>query len=207
MLTADVLDQLRTQIQLLERGALKRTHCSVATASARLNAWLPQRGFLLGSFVEILTDTPGSGAFARALAWAQPLAEVRPLWAVLDTGATFYPPVAQALGWPVKRLVLIRTAPQDGGWAFAQLLLTRDLGACFWASESMDNMVFRRLQLAAERGGGLGVVLRPAAALRKPCWGSLRLRVEACGPQSVRVQLLHARGQSNVPRDVLEVAW
>jgi hypothetical protein len=61
----------------------------------------------------------------------------------------------------------------------------------------MDNMLFRRLQLAAERGGGLGFVLRPPSAARKPCWAGLRLHaawVPAAPRPRLSVRILHASG-------------
>jgi hypothetical protein len=202
---ASAIQQLREQLKGIEQGAFERAQRTVSSSFSEIDSWLPQGGWVLGSFVELLQEQSGCGSYSLALKCARQAAENKPAWAVLDNDASFYVPAAQALGWDLQKLVLVRAAPNDSGWAFAQLLRSRDLGACFWASSSMDNMVFRRLQLAAERGGGLGFVMRPMSALRKPCWGSCRIQVAPSGSGKVRLKLLHARGQPHLSRDDIEV--
>lgn len=201
-----IVDQLRSQIRSLEHGTFESRQQCVSSSFSNMDAWLPQAGIVLGSFVEILQESHGVGSYSLALRLARATKDSKPTWAVLDTEATFNPSVAKEHGWNTQKLILVRAAPEDGGWCFAQLLRSKDLGACFWSSSSMDNMVFRRLQLAAERGGGLAFVIRPIAALRKPCWGSLRLHVVSCNANKIRLRLLHARGQPNVSRNEIEVA-
>ena len=201
-----IIEHLRAKIQSLEQSELDHSKRVVSSSFVHTDAWLPQAGFTLGSFVEILQESHGIGSYALALSLARAMKDSKSTWAVLDTDATFNPSVAGACGWDAQKLVLVRAAPQDGGWCFTQLLRSKDIGARFWSSSSMDNMVFRRLQLAAERGGGLGFVIRPMTALRKPCWGSLRLQVISSSSNRVRLRLLHARGQPNVSRDEIEVA-
>lgn len=205
MLKMSVIDQLRLQIGSLERGTIESQKQCVSSSFSSVDAWLPQSGFALGTFVELLQDDYGMRTCTLALNLARGAMHSKPTWAVLDTEATFNPPVAETYGWDVQKLILVRAPPHDGGWCFAQLLRSKDIGACFWSSSSMDNMVFRRLQLAAECGGGLGFVIRPITALRKPCWGSLRIHVVSCGSNKIRLRLLHARGQPNLSRDEIEV--
>ena len=199
------VDQLRSQICSLERGSLESPRPCVSSSFSAIDKWLPQAGFVLGSFVELLHDSHGVGSYSLALNLARNARDSKPTWAVLDTETTFNPPVAEASGWDLQQLVLIKAPLQEGGWCFTQLLRSKDIGACFWSSASMDNMVFRRLQLAAECGGGLGFVIRPMTAVRKPCWGSLRLHVVSCGLSKVRLRLLHARGQPTVSLEEIEV--
>jgi len=189
------------------KAPLERQEQCVSSSFSRVDAWLPRAGFVLGKFVELLYDGEGSGAYSFALKCARCAAELKPAWAVLDTEGTFNPSVAASNDWDLQKLVLVRAAHHDAGWCFTQLLRSKDIGACFWASNSMDNMVFRRLQLAAERGGGLGFVMRPMSALRKPCWGSLRIQILACGANKVRLRLLHARGQPTAEQPELEVEF
>jgi hypothetical protein len=44
--------------------------------------------------------------------------------------------------------------------------------------EKLDDHLFRRLQLAAEAGETLGLLLRPARALAEPSWAEVRWLVE-----------------------------
>jgi len=196
---------LRAQISTLEQGPFERHERCVSSSFPEVDAWLPRAGFVLGSFVELLQETVGVGAYSIALKWARQAAVPKPAWAVVDGEASFNPAVANTYGWDLQKLILVRAAHEDAGWSFTQLLRSKDIGACFWASNSMDNMVFRRLQLAAERGEGLGFVIRPMSALRKPCWGSLRIQVMACGPKKVRLRVLHARAQPNATQAEIEV--
>ncbi len=200
-----VIERLRAQIQCLEHPGFEREQRCVSSLVPNVDAALPQKGIVLGSFVELLEECPGIGSYSLALKLAKGASETRPLWAVLDTQGTFNPPVAEALGWNLRHLIVVRAEPKDGGWCFAQLLRSIDFGTCFWLTDNLDNMVFRRLQLAIERGGGVGWVIRPLTALRKPCWGSLRLQVLSRDESKVRLRVLHARGQPHVASDEFEV--
>jgi protein ImuA len=204
-MASGVIERLRAQIQCLEYAGFEREQRCVSSLLPHVDAALPQKGIVLGSFIELLEDSPGLGSYSLALKLAKGASEARLLWAVLDTQGTLNPPVAEALGWDLRHLIVVRSQPKDGGWCFSQLLRSPDFGTCFWLTDNLDNMVFRRLQLAAERGGGVGWVIRPLAALRKPCWGSLRLQVLARSNDKVHVRLLHARGQPRVTNDEFEV--
>lgn len=194
--------QLQSRLPGLTFLSLEKPCETVATEIESLNNLLPKGGIASGSFVEILSAQEGSGAYALALTLARKCAgemAASQSWAVVDPEGTFYPPAASAMGYDLKRLILLR--PKAGGagdddvWAFTQLLRSADIAVCFWMTSRMDSMVFRRLQLAAERGGGLGFVIRPAAAERKPCWASLRLMARpltGLHGSGVRVRVLHA---------------
>jgi hypothetical protein len=174
----------------------------VPTQTEPLNNLLPEGGLVPGSFVEILSAQEGSGAFSLALALAQPLLTRREAWAVVDSENAFYPPAATALGFDLKRLILLRPTLDDEAWAFTQLLRSRDISVCFWTTSRMDNMLFRRLQLAAEQSEGVGFVMRPAAAERRPSWANIRLMASwrSCGSgckSGLRLcaRVLHAAGR------------
>lgn len=179
---------------------------TVATPVGALNRLLPEGGLATGSFVEILgsekAGSVGTGAYSLALTLARKALLRREAWAVVDSEGSFYPPAVAALGYDLKRLVLLRPRPDEDAWAFTQLLRSTDISVCFWKTQRMDSMVFRRLQLAAERGNGLGFVIRHAAAASRPCWASLRLMASwRRAADSVEIQsrlcarVLHAAGR------------
>ncbi len=63
----------------------------------------------------------------------------------------------------------------------------------------LDGRTFRRLQLAAEQGGGLGLLIRPESVRSQPSWADVRLLVEplpSTAPygRRMRVVLLRCRG-------------
>jgi protein ImuA len=178
--------------QLPEKG--------ISTGVEALDRLLPDAGFRKGTLVEWLAEA-GSGDQLALLAAAPALVEDRPLF-VIDGEATFYPPAAAALGIDLSRLVLVRPrkaaratttgaktaaktavkkeAPNDETlWALEQTLQSRGVAVTFCRLERMNARVFRRLQLAVERGGGVGFLIRAPSARSDPSWSDVRLSVEA----------------------------
>lgn len=79
----------------------------------------------------------------------------------IDTEGDFYPPAAAQLGLPLERLLVIRTRrTADALWVCEQALRCQALAAVVLPIRTLDAYVSRRLQLAAEVGGGLGFILR-----------------------------------------------
>jgi len=200
-LKKETLRQLTSRIKGLDQSALtERGYSFISSQCGMLDDLIPGGGLPLGGLVEVLSDE-ASGALRLSLSWAQKSIASKAAWAVLDAGASFYPPAAQPLGLEIAKLILVRCPARQAAWAFNQLLRCPDVGASFLDAHDLgrglDNMTYRRLQLAAERGQGLGFILRPREAARRPCWAALRLLVEPNAEQKLlRVTLLHARGAS-----------
>src|SRR6185295_7649767 len=70
-----------------------------------------------------------------------------------------------------------------------------------WARRgTLDFRDFRRLQLAAECGNTLGLLVRPARLQREPTWADVRWLVEPLpgeGAWRLRVELLRCRGRNS----------
>jgi hypothetical protein len=67
----------------------------------------------------------------------------------------------------------------DHDWAMDQVLRSSAVAAVVAWPERLDGRTFRRWQLAAEQGDGVGLLLRSAAAARNdPSWADVRLLVE-----------------------------
>src|SRR5688572_753879 len=135
-------------------------------------------------------ETASGGAAARAgsgtIVWCDPRGEL-------------YPPAVATMGIPLDRLyVLHPTTAADHVWALAECLRCRGVGATVAPVEKLSRIEARRLQLAAEQGGGAGILLRPldrtasiyAAATR---WLVAPMRGERT-VQRWRVQLIHGHG-------------
>jgi hypothetical protein len=95
---------------------------------------------------------------------------------VIDRRQTFYPPAAAAWGIDLKRLLVIhpRTA-RDELWAAVESLRSPAVAAVWADIEQLDHRAFRRLQLAAQAGRTLGLLLRPDRARGQPSWADVRL--------------------------------
>ena len=60
-----------------------------------------------------------------------------------------------------------------------QALRFRGVAVTLGEMGPLSDRPFRRLQLAAEAGGGLGFLVRPAACRAEPSWAAVRLGVSA----------------------------
>jgi hypothetical protein len=97
---------------------------------------------------------------------------------VIDREGTFYPPGAAAWGVDLQRLIVVRPASaRDQLWAAVQTLRSPAVAAVWTAIDRLDDRAFRRLQLAAQGGGTLGCLARPARAQGEPSWADVRLEV------------------------------
>jgi hypothetical protein len=89
-----------------------------------------------------------------------------------DPHGTLYPPALAAHGVPPRRLFLLRPpapdrplSPAEVVWAAAECLRCRGVGAVVATlppGQRLTRVEARRLQLSAERGGGVGLLLRPS---------------------------------------------
>lgn len=127
------------------------------------------------------TDEPPvatSGTFTLALLGAREACREGGVLVVIDRARTFYPPAAAAWGIDLERTIVVwpRNA-RDELWAAVQSLRS-PVVAAMWANiDRLDSRAFRRLQLAAEAGRTLGVLVRPARAREQPSWADVRLEV------------------------------
>ncbi|MGE0478955.1 MAG: ImuA family protein [Phycisphaerae bacterium] len=139
-------------------GSSERCPSGLAALDAALDG-----GFWRAAVHELL-DPSGAAAVRtvalRVAAHAAGAAEWI-LW--LDAAGDFYPPPAAALA-PLGRLIVVRArAPSERVWVCEQALRCRAVAAVVAPLSQLDAHVSRRLQVAAEIGGGLGLLLRSDA--------------------------------------------
>jgi hypothetical protein len=95
---------------------------------------------------------------------------------VIDRQQTFYPPAAAAWRIDLERLIVVHPQnARDELWAAVQALRSPAVAAMWAAIDRLDSRAFRRLQLAAQAGRTLGVLLRPASARDEPSWADVTL--------------------------------
>jgi protein ImuA len=119
-----------------------------------------------------------------------------------DPHGDVYPPALAAFGFDLTKTFLLRTARDaDESWAVAECLRCRGVGAVIAAaspSRKMSRIEARRLQLAAERGGSVGILLRPTGRGDDIYAAATRWKVSPCpGERTVQrwtIQLLHGHG-------------
>lgn len=182
-----------------------------------LERLLPGGSFGRGTLVEWLATGVGSGAWGLALRGArQACLEGRSL-VVIDASGEFHPPATAGMGIDPASLILMRpSSERDLLWAWDQSLRCPAIGAVVGRFEWLDSRSFRRLQLSAEMGGALGMLVRPAAMRGDPSWAEARFLVEprpsvagvhgaGRSARRLRVELLRARGTSGAGMAELEI--
>lgn len=193
---AALVTRLAREVRQLE-SATEQAAASevVSTGCQALDSCLPQGGYVLGSVVEYLRARPASGASYLALAAAaSALRATGGYMVIVDTQHSIYPPALAAQGIDLQRVVWVRPQSRaDALWAVDQSLRTPAVSAVFAELPSIDDRSARRMQLAAEAGSGLALLVRSAAARQAPSWAEVQWLVQA---RSAKV----GAPESGVPR-------
>jgi hypothetical protein len=177
-----VLKDLRERLRQIDRsrapaagdGALS------STGVAALDALLPATAFRAGMIVEWVVEGAGSGAVRLALPMVIEALQNGGVLVVIDDRREFYPPAALRLGLDLDRMIVVRPRNrQETIWTFEQALRCLGVAVTLGWINTLPDRVFRRLQLAAEHGAGLGLFMRPAEARREPTWADIRWAVQS----------------------------
>jgi protein ImuA len=211
-----LLADLRLRVERLAGPAAPADDRTLSTGSPVLDRLLPGGGLARGSLAEYLSAGPGCGAATLALAAAREACREGRALVVLDRQRTFYPPAAAAWGIDLAKLVVVRPADTAAQlWATDQALRSPGVGAVLLACGALGSRDFRRLQLAAETGGSLGLLIRPARLRGQPSWAQVQWEVSpspapllptaANPPWRLRVELVRCRGGPAWPAIDLEL--
>ncbi len=194
----ELVERLQDAVCKLERPRIAQQGDSISSGSAALDRLLPERGFAAGSLIEWLTSSPGSGAASLGMIAAREAMWEGGAVVVMDRKRQFYPPAAAALGLDLESLVVVRAAGEaDELWALDQALRCPGVAAVWAELDDLDWRWFRRLQLAAEDGGAIGLFQRPLRVRGQPTWSASQLLVQPCpghGPRRFRIEVLRCRG-------------
>ena len=174
-----LVDSLRDEVRRMEVARVSHDKLPIASGCDALDGLLPAGGWQRGTLVEWLSAEPGSGAGTLALILARQAALEGGAVVILDRRQQFYPPAAAALGLDLENLIIVRSQQSaDEIWALEQALRCPGVAAVWAPLDYLEWHAFRRLQLAAESGGSLGLLLRSGHVRRQPSWAHLQLWVE-----------------------------
>jgi protein ImuA len=200
---ATALRDLRSNLRQVQRGwrQLAEEKTTVSTGVAALDGLLPEHGLTRGSLSEWIAAEDGSGAIELALRVAARAQSHGPV-IVVDRQQQLYAPAMAATGVRLGATILVRPESQaDELWAIEQALRCSGVGAVLCRVDQLKTQQFRRLQLAAEAGTAIGLLLRSNAACRQSSWADLRLLISPrpsppdlfC--RRVEVRCLYAKGR------------
>jgi protein ImuA len=110
-----------------------------------------------------------------------------------DPAGTVYPPALAAAGLDLRRLILVRpSTTADELWALAECLRCRGVSATVASVGRLSRVEARRLQLAAERGGGVGLFMREFNARSTTHYAAATRWLVRPAPGSDEAQRWHA---------------
>ena len=120
---------------------------------------------------------------------------------LLDTLGDFYPPAAWQYGIALDRLIVLRTrSAQDAFWAMDQSLRCFAVAAVIAPFTQLNERHSRRLQLAAQSSGCIGLILKPARQ-RVKSFAAVQMLLEGLPTSSVAPVLSHVpTGDSHLCR-------
>ncbi len=218
MVARSVITELSQKIRTIERASHRCAPQSDITLNGLpgLERLLGEAGWPRGCLVEWLAEGCGTGSTGLAL-WASREAWRDNLLVMIDSRRELHAQAAVPFAVDLSRTVFIRPEhPPDALWSLEQVLRTRGIGAVVCDVEKLSSQTCRRLQLAAEVGGGLGILLRPAQARGQPSFAEYRFLVQPLPPPNKsdavvsrrwRVELVRARRQFVERSIVVELSY
>jgi hypothetical protein len=182
------MQRLSSEVRGLETAGRQATNKqTISCGCEALDRCLPDGGYAPGSVIEYLRAMPGCGAGTLAFtAAAAAMKSTNGFVVIIDTQHNIYPPALASWGIDLEKIVLVRPQSDvDALWAVDQSLRTPAVAAVVADVERIDDRAARRMQLAAEQGGGLALLLRPASARRGPSWADIQWMVRGLPSQDV----------------------
>ena len=165
----------------------------ISTGFRELDRALPGGGWPLGAITEILVDGYGIGELGLLMPALEALTKedpARPKKWVAWIAPPFVPyaPALQQHGVNIDRLLMIH--PTSGGksrlWAIEQAIRSgSSAGVLAWVAAA-DDVILRRLQLAAEEQGCWVLLFRPASARLQRSPAALRIHLSQARVEIVK---------------------
>jgi hypothetical protein len=173
---------------------------SVATGYGELDRELPGGGWPAGALTELLHDREGIGELRLVAPALARLTQAGRWIAWVAPPHLPYAPALAAARIQLSRLLIIgKTTPRDSLWAAEQALRAGSIGAVLFWPNDIGPRALRRLQLAAEAGGSVGLLYRPLRAAEQASPAALRVALTP-RQDSLAIRILKRRGTAaNTP--------
>lgn len=174
---------------------LAQAEDSIASGFPQLDALLPGGGWPRGVLTEVIVERDGIGELRLFLPALAKLAGEDQFIACIAPPYLPYAPALVQAGVKLSHFLVVRAqSSQAQLWAAEHTIRS---GACAavlcWLNKASD---LRRLQLAAEEGRSLSIIIRASA--QQSSYAALRLALSPAGDLT-RVDILKRRGGQAVP--------
>jgi protein ImuA len=184
-----LMSRLRREVARLEGNRPPEDDQALSTGSPELDRLLPEGGLRRGTVIEYLSTAAGGGAGILALGAARSACREGRAFVVIDGQRQFYPLAAATWGLNLAGMRILRpTSQADALWALDQALRCPAVGAVWTRWDRLENRDFRRLQLAAESGRTLALLVRPARHRGQPTWADVQWLVTPAGAVDGEIQ-------------------
>lgn len=203
---ADILADARVWKLKSASASLPPSRPVWSTGRSALDARLPGGGWPTASLVEVLLETSGLGEvqlFLPALVACQRRSDGEaPPWLVwIAPPHEPYAPALAQQGIELGRLLVVRPpSATEALWAAEQALSSGVCAAVLLWLQGTDDRWLRRLKLAAEAGGALGVLFRPERHRFESSPASLRVALTR-GEHDTQLELIKVQGGRPGPVD------
>jgi hypothetical protein len=176
------------------------------------NCLMPELDLRQGVIVEWMVGQPGAGALTSSLPILSRWLDGRGGWVIVDPDREWYVPALSGWGINLSRTLLLRpTSLQESCWVIEQCLRCPEVSVtCVRIKKRLPTSVQRRWKMAAELGGGVGLLCRPHDLQREPVWADLRLRATPLSgglgdARRIRIDVLYRRGGLGGSAQVWEI--
>lgn len=166
------------------RGGAAPPAQALPSGFAELDRLLPGGGLPRGALTEILIEREGIGELSLLVpALARATEDERWLVFVAPPHIPYAPALARA-GVNLGRVLVVHPhVARDSLWAIEQALRAGTASVVLAWLAHAESKALRRLQLAAEAGGSLGILFRRARRAEEGSPAALRLKLEPASPE------------------------
>lgn len=166
-----------------------------ATGCARLDIALPYGGWQPGTVVELMPVQTGIGELRLLMPTLARISHADSHLAFISPPFIPFAPALEQHGVRLERLLIVSAEKHaDALWAIEQTLRCRSFGAVVAWPQAIRDRDIRRLQLAAEAGGSVGFLYRPAVAAHEASPAAVRLRLQRDTDGELLIEVLKCRG-------------
>ena len=171
-----MIDKLDQQIKSLENCPKPLENRFLPTGIVELDQLLPGSGLRCGTLIEWYETDKGSGALTIALQIARSVCGTEGTLIMIDPDQELYPLAMSQLGIDLARTIFIHPeTPLQTLWALEQSLRCPGATVTICRLSDLNSQTFRRLQLAAEKGGTIAMILRSDRFKKSTSWSETRL--------------------------------